>query len=45
MAVESSITSVQLPTGSVYVGVLRDVSERRRFEQLQESSSRRSPTT
>jgi PAS domain S-box-containing protein len=34
--VESSITSVQLPTGSVYVGVLRDVSERRRFEQLQE---------
>jgi PAS domain S-box-containing protein len=36
MPVESSITSVQLPTGSVYVGVLRDVSERRRFEQLQE---------
>ena len=36
MAVESSITSVQLPTGPVYVGVLRDVSERRRFEQLQE---------
>jgi PAS domain S-box-containing protein len=34
--VESSITSVQLPTGPVYVGVLRDVSERRRFEQLQE---------
>ncbi|HEX2280793.1 MAG TPA: PAS domain S-box protein [Thermomicrobiales bacterium] len=34
--VESSITSVQLPTGWVYVGVLRDVSERRRFEQLQE---------
>jgi PAS domain S-box-containing protein len=36
MPVESSITSVQLPTGSVYVGVLRDVSARRRFEQLQE---------
>jgi PAS domain S-box-containing protein len=36
MPVESSITSVPLPTGSVYVGVLRDVSERRRFEQLQE---------
>ncbi|MDF3018461.1 MAG: multi-sensor signal transduction histidine kinase [Thermomicrobiales bacterium] len=36
MPVESSITSVRLPTGSVYVGVLRDVSERRRFEQLQE---------
>ena len=36
LAVESSITSVQLPTGPVYVGVLRDVSERRRFEQLQE---------
>jgi signal transduction histidine kinase len=34
--VESSITSVQFPTGSVYVGVMRDVSERRRFEQLQE---------
>ena len=36
LAVESSITSVPLPTGPVYVGVLRDVSERRRFEQLQE---------
>ena len=36
MPVESSITSVPLSTGSVYVGVLRDVSERRRFEQLQE---------
>jgi PAS domain S-box-containing protein len=36
MAVESSITSVPLPTGSVYVGVLRDISERRRFERLQE---------
>jgi signal transduction histidine kinase len=36
MPVESAITSVQLPTGPVFVGVLRDVSERRRFEQLQE---------
>ncbi|MBW3633692.1 MAG: PAS domain S-box protein [Chloroflexi bacterium] len=36
LAVESSITSVPLPTGPVYVGVLRDISERRRFEQLQE---------
>jgi PAS domain S-box-containing protein len=34
--VESRITSVPLPTGLVYVGVLRDVSERKRFEQLQE---------
>ncbi len=34
--VESSITTVQLPTGPVYVGVLRDISERKRFEQLQE---------
>src|SRR5687768_1329041 len=36
MAVEFSITSVPLPTGPVYVGVLRDISQRRRFEQLQE---------
>jgi PAS domain S-box-containing protein len=36
MAVESSITSVPLPTGPVYVGVLRDISERRQFEQLRE---------
>ena len=34
--VESSITAVALPTGPVYVGVLRDVSERKRFEQVQE---------
>jgi PAS domain S-box-containing protein len=34
--VESWITTVSLPTGPVYVGVLRDVSQRRRFEQLQE---------
>jgi PAS domain S-box-containing protein len=36
MPVESWITRVRLPTGPVYVGVLRDVSERKRFEQLQE---------
>jgi PAS domain S-box-containing protein len=36
LQMESSITAVALPTGSVYVGVLRDVSERKRFEQLQE---------
>ena len=36
MPVESSITSVPLPTGLAYVGVVRDVSERKRFEQLQE---------
>ncbi len=34
--VESSMTAVALPTGPVYVGVLRDVSERKRFEQVQE---------
>lgn len=34
--VESSITSVRLPMGRVYVGVLRDVSERKHFEQVQE---------
>ena len=36
MPVESAITTVRLPTGPVYVGVLRDVSDRKRFEQLQE---------
>ena len=36
LQVESSITAVALPTGPVYVGVLRDVSERKRFEQVQE---------
>jgi PAS domain S-box-containing protein len=34
--VESWITAVQLSTGPVYVGVVRDVSERRRFERMQE---------
>jgi len=34
--VESWITRVMLPTGPAYVGVLRDVSERKRFEAVQE---------
>jgi PAS domain S-box-containing protein len=36
LPVESSITSVRLPMGPVFVGVLRDVSERKHFEQVQE---------
>ena len=34
--VESWITRVSLPTGPTYVGVIRDVTERRRFDRLQE---------
>lgn len=34
--VESWVTRVTWPSGPVYVGVLRDVSERLRFERLQE---------
>jgi PAS domain S-box-containing protein len=36
LPVESSITRVSLPTGPAYVGVVRDMSERRRFDRLQE---------
>ena len=34
--IESWITTAALPAGPVYVGVLRDVSERRRLEEAQE---------
>ena len=36
LSVESWITAVELPAGPGYVGVLRDVSERKHFEQVQE---------
>lgn len=36
LTVESWITRVSLPIGRVFVGVLRDVSERKRFERMQE---------
>ena len=36
VSVESSVTAVQIPMGPAYVGVLRDVSERKRFDQAQE---------
>ncbi len=36
LTVESWITQVTLPIGRVSVGVLRDVSERKRFERMQE---------
>lgn len=35
-AIESWFTLVTLPVGAAYAGVLRDVSERRRFERMQE---------
>jgi PAS domain S-box-containing protein len=34
--IESWFTRVTLPIGAAYAGVLRDVSERRRFERMQE---------